>query len=156
VEEGPILRLETSMPEPVRETWRALIAAARSGDIEQLRPIVDAQPEPPLFAFDDVGDPIAHLRSLSGDAEGREILAILLEVLEAGFMHVDEGTPHEMYIWPYFARYPIEQLTAEQMVELFTILTAGDYRDMLSYGAYIFFRVGIAPDGQWLFFVAGD
>jgi hypothetical protein len=27
---------------------------------------------------------------------------------------------------------------------------------MKQFGAYIFYRVGIAPDGQWAFFVAGD
>ncbi|HEX2255516.1 MAG TPA: hypothetical protein VHG92_02230 [Afifellaceae bacterium] len=155
-EDGAILRSTDALPEPVRETWQALVAAARTGDIERLRPVIEDQPEPPMVAFDDVGDPIAYLRSLSGDAEGREVLAILLEVLEAGFLHVDQGTPQEMYLWPYFARYPVEELTARQMVELFTLLTAGDYQDMLSYGAYIFFRVGIAPDGRWLFFVAGD
>jgi hypothetical protein len=155
-EEGTILRSEQAMPEPVRETWQALIEAARSGEMERLRPIMEDQSEPPMVAFDDVGDPIAYLRSLSGDAEGREILAILLEVLEMGFLHVDQGTPQEMYLWPYFARHPIDELTAPQMVELFTLLTAGDYQDMLSYGAYIFFRVGIAPDGRWLFFLAGD
>jgi hypothetical protein len=155
-EDGAILRSEEAMPEPVRETWRTLVDAARSGDIERLRPLMEEQPEPPMVAFDDVADPIAHLKSLSGDPEGREVLAILLEVLESGFLHVDEGTPQEMYLWPYFARHPIEELTARQMVELFTLLTAGDYQDMLSYGAYIFFRVGIAPDGRWLFFLAGD
>jgi hypothetical protein len=156
VEEGTILRSERAMPEPVRETWQSLVEAARSGEIERLRPIMEDQPEPPMVAFDDVGDQIAYLRSLSGDPEGREVLAILLEVLEMGFLHVDQGTSQEMFLWPYFARYPIDELTAPQMVELFTLLTAGDYQDMLSYGAYIFFRVGIAPDGRWLFFLAGD
>ena len=33
---------------------------------------------------------------------------------------------------------------------------SGDYDDMKSYGAYIFYRVGITPDGHWQFFVAGD
>jgi hypothetical protein len=47
-------------------------------------------------------------------------------------------------------------LTPTQLVELFTLLTAADYEDMKSYGAYTFFRVGIAPDGRWLFFLAGD
>jgi hypothetical protein len=144
------------LPAPVRKTWQALIDAARSGDIEAIRPLIAAQPEPPTFAFGEIEDPIDHLKSLSGDSEGREILAILLEVLEIGFVRVEQGTENEMYIWPYFADVPLERLTAEQVVELFTILTAGDYQDMLSYGAYIFFRVGISPDGRWHFFVAGD
>ncbi|HSG94829.1 MAG TPA: hypothetical protein VLA28_04880, partial [Afifellaceae bacterium] len=99
---------------------------------------------------------ILYLKSLSGDPEGREILAILLEVLESGFVLADPDTTEAMYLWPYFTRYPLENLTPEQMVEMFTLLTAGDYQDMLSYGAYIFFRVGISPDGTWHFFVAGD
>jgi len=152
----PILRKDSDMPEPVRKTWTALRDAARKGDIEALQPLIDAQPSPPTFAFDEIDQPILYLKSLSGDPEGREILAILLEVLESGFVLADPDTPEAMYLWPYFARYPLEQLTPEQMVEMFTLLTAGDYQDMLSYGAYIFFRVGISPDGAWHFFVAGD
>jgi len=144
------------LPDPVRKTWQSLVDAARSGDIEALRPLIAAQPEPPVFTFGEIDDPIDHLKSLSGDPEGREILAILLEVLEIGYVRVAQGTENEMYIWPYFADIPLERLTPEQIVELFTILTAGDYQDMLSYGAYIFFRVGISPDGRWHFFVAGD
>lgn len=156
LEANRIGRSVETLPAPVRETWQALVDAARSGDIEALRPLIAAQQEPPTFAFGEIDDPIAHMKSLSGDPEGREILAILLEVLEIGFVRVDAGTENEMYVWPYFADIPLERLTASQVVELFTILTAGDYQDMLSYGAYIFFRVGISPDGQWHFFVAGD
>ena len=45
---------------------------------------------------------------------------------------------------------------AKQRVELFKIVTAGDFDDMKQFGAYIFYRVGITPAGQWTFFVAGD
>ena len=144
------------LPEPVRKTWQSLVDAARSGDVEALRPLIAAQPEPPTFAFGGIEDPIDHLKSLSGDPNGREMLAILLEILEIGYVRVEAGTDNDMFLWPYFADVPLERLTAEQTVELFTILTAGDYQDMLSYGAYIFFRVGISPDGRWHFFVAGD
>ncbi len=150
-----ILRSESDLPAPVAETRRKLIEAAKSGDIEKLRALMDAQPEPPSVAFGDPGDPIEYLKALAADADGREILAILLEVLESGFVHVGEET-EELYVWPYFAQYPIEALTPEQLVELFTLLTAADYEDMKSYGSYTFFRVGIAPDGRWLFFLAGD
>ena len=152
----PILRSQADMPGPVRKTWTALRDAALRGDIEALQPLIEAQPSPPTFAFDEIDKPILYLKSLSGDAEGREILAILLEVLQSGFVLADPDSPEAMYLWPYFARHPLEKLTPEQIVEMFTLLTAGDYQDMLSYGAYIFFRVGISPDGTWHFFVAGD
>ncbi len=151
-----ILRDRAVLPDAVRATWQELVSAARSGDIEALRPIIEKQPQPPTFAFAQVDEPIEYLKSLSGDPAGREVLAILLEVLETGFVHVDADTEQEMYLWPYFARYPLSRLTPQETVEMFTILTAGDYQDMLSYGAYIFFRVGIGPDGAWHFFVAGD
>ena len=83
-------------------------------------------------------------------------IAILIEVLEAGYVHVDVGTPDEMYIWPYFARYPVNALTPPQLVELFKLVFSGDYEDMKAYGAYISYRVGIAPDGTWRFFLVGD
>jgi len=140
----------------VRQTRQKIVETAAAGDIEALRPLIMAGNEPTALSFDVVSDPIAHLKSESGDADGREILAILIEVLEAGFVHVDVGTPDEMYIWPYFARLPVDSLTARQMVELFKLVYAGDYQDMLAYGHYIYFRAGIAPDGSWRYFLAGD
>jgi len=151
-----IFRAETDMPEPVRETRQKLIEAAKSGDLEKLRALMNEQPQPPAVSLGNPGDPIEYLKALSADADGREILAVLLEVLESGFAHLGEGTSEELYVWPYFAEYPLQALTPEQLVELFTILTAADYEDMKSYGGYTFFRVGIAPDGRWLFFLAGD
>ncbi len=151
-----IHRGEEGLPEPVRQTRRKLIEAARSGDMEQVRAVAAEQPEPPSTAFGDVGDPIDYLMSLASDVGGREILAILLEVLEAGHVHVDAGGAEEMYLWPYFAAYPLEALTPPQLVELFTLLASAEYEEMRSYGAYTFFRVGIGPDGSWHFFLAGD
>lgn len=151
-----ILRDAAELPEPVRAMRQQLLDAAKTGALEELRPLMEAQPEPPAVALSDPGDPIEYFRALAADAEGREILAILLEVLRAGAVHVGAGTEQELYVWPYFAEFPLEALTPEQLVELFTLLTATDFEDMKSYGAYTFFRVGIAPDGRWLFFLAGD
>jgi hypothetical protein len=151
-----ILRSESDMPEPVRATRQKLIDAAKSGDMEQLRALMKAQPEPPKVAAADPGDPIDYLKALAADADGRQILAVLEEVLQSGFLHTGEGTKDELYVWPYFAGYPLNALTPPQLVELYTLMTAADYEDMKSYGSYTFFRVGIAPDGRWLFFVAGD
>lgn len=144
------------LPAPVKRLREQILEAAKTGDIEKLRPIVEANGEPPQFGFTQTDDPIAYLKSQSGDTEGREILAILSEVLEAGYVHVDVGTTEEMYIWPYFARYPLDKLTGPQMVEMFRLLTAGDYEDMKSYGTYLFYRLGITPTGEWSYFIEGD
>jgi hypothetical protein len=146
----------SKLPAPVERLREQIIAAAETGDPEKLRTIIDAQDEPPDFGPSDTGDPIGYLKLQSGDSEGREILAILIEVLEAGYVHVDVGTPDEVYLWPYFARYPIDKLSPQQLVQLFKLVYAGDYEDMLSNGLYDYFRAGISPDGQWRFFTSGD
>ncbi len=145
------------LPDEVRRMRELLVDAARSGDLERLRPLIGMGDTATQLSFGGaVDDPIAFLRDISGDDDGQEILAILLEVLESGYVHLEPGTTNEIYAWPYFLAVPIEKLTAPQRVELFEIVTAGDYEEMKLYGAYNFYRVGIAPDGRWLFFVAGD
>jgi hypothetical protein len=101
-------------------------------------------------------DPIDFLKSLSGDKEGHEILAIITEILEAPFTRIEEAPGQEVYVWPYFYAYPFEKLTPEQRVQLFRIITYGDYEEMISFGSYVFYRLGITPEGRWRFLVAGD
>lgn len=144
-------------PEPVQRLRELIVEAAASGNIEKLRPLMNPGPNQTqvTIGVSDV-DPIATLKGLSGDPDGIEVLAILLDILSTGFVRVDAGTPDEMYVWPYFAEKPLTALSAPEKVELLRIITAGDYATMLDYGNYSFFRVGISPDGQWKFFTAGD
>jgi hypothetical protein len=84
------------------------------------------------------------------------LLSILIGTLETGFVHAKRGTPQEIYLWPYFARMPLASLTPEQKVELFRLVTGSDFKEMVEFGAYQFYRLGIGPDGTWHFFVSGD
>jgi len=147
----------SKLPKPVAQMRKLIMDAARSGKIEDLRQLIGSGADITMLSLGGIdGDPIEFVKSLSGDNQGHEILAILLEVLEAGYVHLDAGTDHELYVWPYFFAWPLDKLTAIQKVELFRIVTAGDFEDMQSFGAYIFYRVGITPQGRWRFFVAGD
>ncbi|MEZ5841318.1 MAG: hypothetical protein R3D02_13130 [Hyphomicrobiales bacterium] len=144
------------LPAPVRRMREQILEAAKTGDVEQLRPVLESNEVMPTLSLGEVDDPISFLKLSSGDEDGREILAILIEVLDAGFVHVDAGTAQDMYIWPYFARMPLDKLTPPQQVELYKLLTAQDVRDMEDFGTYVFYRVGIGPDGTWHYFVAGE
>jgi hypothetical protein len=145
------------LPESVKRMHGLIVEACKSGDIEKLRPLIGKGDSMTQLSLGDIGgDPITFLKGLSGDSDGQEILAILEEVLGAGYVHVDTGTPQELYVWPYFFALPLDKLDPRQRVELFKLVTASDYDDMKQFGAYIFYRVGITPTGQWLFFVAGD
>jgi len=147
----------SKLPEPVRRMHDLIVEACKSGDIERLRPLIGTGTAMTQLSLTDIeGDPIDFMKSLSGDSEGQEILAIMEEVLNAGYVHLDAGTPQELYVWPYFFALPLDGLDARQRVELFKLVTAGDYDDMKQFGAYIFYRLGITPDGRWEFFVAGD
>jgi len=145
------------LPEAVKRMRERIIQAARDADFEALRPLMGSGSERTQLSFGQVdGDPIDFLRSQGGDPDGYEILAILEEVLAAGYAIYDPGTPNETYVWPYFAATSLETLTPKQRVELFKLVTSGDYEDMRDFGAYIFYRAGISADGRWRFFVAGD
>lgn len=145
------------LPRPVQRMRELILEACESGDIEALRRLIGTGVDITQLSLGGIeGDPIDFLREISGDGEGHEILAILQEVLEAGYVHMDAGTPNELYVWPYFFAYPLDKLNARQRVELFRLVTAGDYEDMKAFGGYNFYRAGISPEGQWVFFVAGD
>jgi len=144
----------TRLPAPVARTRERLLAAARSGDLQQLAALMTDST--PIFSFTDDKDPIAFWKANYPDSDGVEVLAILTMILEAPFVHVDQGTPQEMYVWPYFVRMSLTALTPQQKVELFRLVTGADYKDMMKLGAYAFYRLGISPDGTWQFFVTGD
>ena len=120
---------ETDLPPQVQRMRDALIEAAESGEVEELRAVLEMNEVMPTLSFGEIGDPIEYLKTTSGDGKGREVLAILLEVLNSGWVHMDKGKPQEMYIWPYFAQYPLDKLTGPQMVELFKIITSYDYQE---------------------------
>jgi hypothetical protein len=159
-EGAPIPQVEydvSKLPFPVQKMRELILTAAKSGSIEALRPLIGSGDDVTMLSLTDIeGDPLVYLKSLAGDSDGQEILAILVDVLESGYVHLDAGTPDELYVWPYFFAYPLDKLDAKQKVELFQIVTAGDYDEMKQFGTYVFYRLGITPKGRWRFFVTGD
>ena len=145
------------LPEPVKLTRERMLDAARSGDIERLRPLLGVEDKATQLSLEDhEEDVIDFLKSLSGDEAGREVLAIIADLLETGYVHLNAGTENEVYVWPYFYAMPLDKLTPPQIVELFQVVTAGDFEDMKKAGGYIFYSIGIGPDGSWRFFTAGE
>ncbi len=144
------------LPQPVARMRERILAAAKSGELKKLVTAMQTNETMPIFSLGEEKDPVAFWKKTYPDSDGLEVLAILVGILEAPYVHVEKGTAQEMYLWPYFARMPLKSLSAEQKVELFRIVTGADYKDMLDFGAYSFYRLGIGPDGTWHFFVSGD
>lgn len=157
VTNSPALSDIAALPEPVKRMRELLLEAAKTGDIEKLRPLIGIGAEATQLSVAEIeGDAIEYLKGQAGDADGQEILAIMLDILEAKFVHSDIGTTEELYVWPYFVERQLDQLTPPEKVDLFRIVTAGDYEDMKNFGAYNFYRIGISPEGRLVFFVSGD
>jgi len=145
------------LPAPVRMMREKILKIAKSGNIEALRPLLAADGKNALIKPAGVNeDPIAFLKELSGDGDGLEILAILIDILNSGCVHLDNGNRQEAYVWPYFVAVPLDKLSKPQLVEAYQIMTANDLETIREIGTYVYFRAGISSGGQWLFFVTGD
>jgi len=137
----------------------AILSAVRAGHIEEVRHAWDLNElKPDLGAVPAGGDPIAHWKRISGDGEGREILAALGEVLDTGYVVLPLGRDLEnnkIYVWPYFAEVPLDKLTPGQEVELLRLVSPSALKDMRAAGTYAHWRIAIGADGTWHSFRRG-
>jgi hypothetical protein len=154
---GPEIATDISrLPPAVLRTRERILAAARTGDLQTLLALMHAKGNMPVFSHTQRQDPAAYWRETYPDSDGVEILSILITILETEPVRIDAGTPQETFVWPYFARLPIKSLTPAQKVELFRVVTGSDYKEMLERGRYVFYQVGIGPDGSWRYFLASE
>jgi hypothetical protein len=144
------------LPPAVARMRDRILAAAHTGDLQTLMALMRANGGMPVFSHTQKQDPAAYWKEIYPDSDGVEILSILISILETQPARIDAGTPQETYVWPYFARLPVKSLTPVQKVELFRVVTGSDYKQMLERGRYVFYQVGIGPDGTWRYFLASE
>ena len=132
------------LPARVAETHAALLAAAESGDYEQLRPLI---PDQFSYAFGGPqgGGPIGYWQ-LVEEQSGERPIEILARILRMPYT-----LSHGTYVWPFAYDKQPEDLTAHERKIL------GNLADDFGAGSgYLGWRAGIRPDGTWTFFIAGD
>lgn len=136
----------------------AILAAAATGHIEEMRTPLDWNELKPEVADTPVGDPIAFWRRISADGEGREILTILVEILQQPYAVLPVGRDAEntaLYVWPRFAEAPRAMLTPPE-IEAYERLIPADVRAaILTSGKYLWWRLAIGADGTWHAFSKG-
>lgn len=142
----------TKLPAEVQRMRLAILRAARSGNVEELRGPIEMNEIPPIFAAAHIADPIAHLRAASADGNGREMLAILYNLLTTGYAITKPDGKEEMIVWPYHAVIPLDRLTPSQEVEIYRFLPPARVKEMAAAGKYSFYRVEIGRDGVWHYF----
>lgn len=151
-----ILRDPSILPVSVARMRAAILSSATTGNIEAMRVPVDMNEIPPMLGAEKVPDPIAFWKKASGDGEGREMMAILVQLFRTGFVRKTTGAGQEMYVWPYFAELPLDKLTPAQEVELLTLVSPARMKEMRAKGKYDHYRLGIGQDGVWHFFRNGE
>ena len=138
----------TALPAAVEETRAALLEAAESGDYEALRPLIPDEFEY-TFGGPVEGGPIAYWQDVERTTGQRplETLAAILKmpyVLSRGY-----------YVWPW--AYSLESADALSPHEVELLAPLGPPSAFFPEGSgYLGWRAGIAADGTWAFFVAGD
>ena len=124
----------TKLPRPVAAMIDAILLAATSGDIGDLNTAIEWNELPPAFAPGDTpDDPIEFLKSASADGEGRQMLAILAQLLSVGPARQPLGRDLEnsdVYIWPYLAARPLNQLSPAETVDLYRLVPADEIARM--------------------------
>ncbi len=140
------------LPAPVREMRDAILAAVQSGDIEDLRAAVEWNELRPHVADEAVDDPIAYWKRISGDGEGREVLAVLGEILECGYAALPIGNDVEnnlVYVWPALAEADLTKLTPQQEVALYRLVSPDQVKTMREAKRWQWWRLAIGADGTW-------
>jgi len=144
------------LPAPVRRTRDAILKAARSGDIENLRMVLERNELMPLVAKTRPKDPVAFWKAQSPDGQGLPVMADMVEVMESGYVRLKSGTADERYIWPFFAVVPLDELSPAETVQLYQMVGAEKAKAMLDDKTYRSYRSGIGPDGTWHYFTADE
>jgi len=141
-----------TLPVPVRDMREAILAAVQTGDIKQLLVPIQWNELPPDFGGPKNEEPIAYFKKQSIDGEGREILAILGNMLSVPCVAVREGPDIEnnkVYVWPYFARLSFAALKPTDKVVALSVIPREAFAQMKASGQYAYWSIRIGADGTW-------
>ena len=147
-EKSEVIMRVDQLPPGVRRMHQALTQAVRSGNIEKMREVLQINELMPLINGQFIHDPIKHWRARSFDGSGREILAVLSEILELPPVKVMVKR-QATYIWPYFARVPLDKLSSSELVRLYRLGPATKIAQMLKNNRYEHTQLRVGADGTW-------
>jgi hypothetical protein len=140
-----------ALPDPVAELRDDLMAAAATGDPENLRPLL---PDGDFsFSFGADGDPIAYWQERQ--AAGEDVMGILRRILELPPVTAGEGAD-TLYVWPFAYDRTYSSLSSAELVALEAAIGSDAMDTYAQTDDYYGYRVGIRADGRWMFFIAGD
>ncbi len=143
------------MPPGVLDMRAAIVAAIETGDIAELKGAMDLNEFPPEVGTANGADPIAHLRNLSVDGTGKEVLDMLHRLLEGTWAAIPGGRDAEnnrIYVWPQFAEVGVEAMTEVEAAALQELVGVEEAAAIAKSRRYRGWRLSIGADGVWHMF----
>jgi hypothetical protein len=154
---GPLSDL-AELPPRVAALRDKILEAVATRDIENLRPAIEWNETPPIFARGarpmGFSQTIEFLKSRSFDGRGDEILTILSAILEQSYARVTRG-PAVTYVWPAFAARQRPDPTPDERLAMYRCSRFANIVLTNDIGLPLIERVGIGADGTWHYFWAG-
>jgi hypothetical protein len=148
--DGRVLPHQRELPDAVQRTRIEIARAAAARDFDGLARVIPEDGFEYTFGGPLPGGATAYWRRLEATTDEAP-LETLVAVLALPYTKV-----RGIYVWPFaFDRDP-KRLTAEELELLSTFATPREIRGWREFGGYIGYRAGIEPDGDWVFYVAGD
>lgn len=148
---------DQDLPPAVADMRARIAQATVACDYDELAELALAGDEFFSYSFGEDGDPAGYWRRLEEDPDNdEEPMATLVKLLNLRHCVNDSaGAEVTLYSWPSAS---CTQPTDEDWDELIEsgISTEEEVEDFKEFGSYIGWRVGIAEEGDWLSYIAGD
>jgi hypothetical protein len=141
-----------ALPANVEDMREQILAAVHAGDLAELTGAIEWNEIKPDFGKDATSDPFAHWKAKSADGQGRDVLAVLGNILSLPPARLAIGRDPEntlVYVWPYLAELPLDTLTPAEEVELYRLMPVADARAMIKAKKWTWWRIAIGADGTW-------
>jgi hypothetical protein len=126
-----------------------LLEAAESGDYEQLEPLIPSSGFEFTFGGPVEGGPVGYWQELERSTVERP-----LDNLEA-VLRMPYTLSRGIYVWPF--AYDVESADDLSPHERELLAPLGPLDTLFVEGTgYLGWRAGVDPEGNWVFFIAGD
>lgn len=140
-----------ALPQSVVDMREQILAAVHAGDLADLNDAIEWNELKPDFGTGN-DDPIAYWKKVSADGEGREVLAILANLLALPPARLAIGRDPEntqVYVWPYLAELPSDTLKPAEVVDLYRIMPPALAEAQRKAKEWRWWRLAIGADGTW-------
>lgn len=145
---------QEGLPEEVRATRQGIWDAALARDFGALRSLM---PEDFGYSFGEDGGADGAIEMLRRmEQRGEDPFGLILRLLGFEPGEVRAASAGSLWYWPGVSAKAADEWTEEDEATLRRLGTREDIERWRAFGAYTGWRLGIAPDGTWRFFIVGD